>query len=114
VIFHPNGTLFLVHEDLNSKIEAESGLDCLICRIRSTAVGEMVCARAPLVLAPHKTMCMGVESFTEENRGLHVPWAYISIVDATVCKVTSAILHGVASSEMVMRVERNYNCNLKS
>ena len=27
------------------------------------------CGRAPLVLAPHRIMCMGVESFTEENRG---------------------------------------------
>ena len=43
-----------------------------------------LCGRAPLVLAPHTIMCMGVESFTEENRGQpHVP-SYISLVDVTV------------------------------
>jgi hypothetical protein len=36
------------------------------------------CGRAPLVLVPHTIMCVGMESFTEENRSpLHV-WIYIS------------------------------------
>ena len=36
----------------------------------------LLCGRALLV--PHTTMCMGVESFTEENRSpLHL-WTYIS------------------------------------
>ena len=35
--------------------------------------------RGPLVLAPHTIMCMGVESFTDENRSpLHVG-TYISL-----------------------------------
>ena len=29
-----------------------------------------------------------------------MPWAYISLVDVTVCKVTPVILHGVVSPEM--------------
>ena len=38
-----------------------------------------VCRMAPLVVVPHTTMCMGVDSFTEENRSpLHV-LAYISL-----------------------------------
>ena len=42
------------------------------------------CGRAPLVLAPHTTVCMGAESFTGENRSpLHV-WTCISIVDVNV------------------------------
>jgi len=44
-----------------------------------------LCGRAPLGLAPHTSMCMGEESFTEENRCPHVPWAYNSL-DVTCIK----------------------------
>ena len=39
------------------------------------------------------------QGFTKENRGPHVSWAYISIVDLSVCKVTPVILHGVVSPD---------------
>jgi len=41
----------------------------------------------------------GVESFTEENIGPHVPWAYTSLCGRDLCKVTPVILQGVVSSE---------------
>ena len=54
------------------------------------------------MLAPHTSLCLGVESFTEENRSpLHVG-TYIS-VDVTVCKVTLVILHGVVSPDTLRR-----------
>ena len=55
------------------------------------------CRRAPLVLVPHSIMCMGVESFTEEDRSPQHVRAYILLIeDVTVCgKVTPVILHGI-------------------
>ena len=58
-----------------------------------------LCGMDPLVAVPHTTMCIEVDSFTEENRSpLHVR-ALISLLDVTVCKVTPVILHGVVSPE---------------
>ena len=52
------------------------------------------------MLAPHTTMCMGVESFTDKNRSpLHLG-TYISLLDVTVPKVTPVILHRVVSPEI--------------
>ena len=63
-------------------------------RIKTTA--HNLCRMALLVLAPHTTMCRGVESFTEENRSsLHVG-TYISV---TVSKVTPIILHEAMAPE---------------
>ena len=47
---------------------------------RQTAIARSgLCGRVPLVLAPHTIMCMGEESFPEENRSpLHV-WTEISL-----------------------------------
>ena len=35
--------------------------------------------RASLVLVPHTIMCIGVESFTEENTRPHAPWTFNSL-----------------------------------
>jgi len=81
--------------------------------------GLSICGRAPLVLAPHTSMCMGVESFTEENRSLQYPQNQPGVQtasssaqrndrslpkssraisgDTTPCKVIPVILHGVVS-----------------
>jgi hypothetical protein len=63
------------------------------------------------VLAPHTSLCLGVESFTEENRSpLHVG-TYIS-VDVTVCKVTLVILHGVVSQDTCVPHRRTENLEI--
>jgi hypothetical protein len=38
-----------------------------------------LCGMAPLVLAPHTIICMGVESFAEENRCPLYVGTYISL-----------------------------------
>jgi hypothetical protein len=40
---------------------------------RSSSSSDNLCGMDPLVAVPHTTLCMGVDSFTEENRSpLHV------------------------------------------
>ena len=53
--------------------------------VRGDGPGSEPVRKSPAGAPPHTIMCMGVESFTEQNRcPLHV-WTYISIVDVTVC-----------------------------
>ena len=50
------------------------------------------------MLAPHTTMCMGVESLTEENRGSATCGPKFPY-GRDLCKVTPVILHGVVSPD---------------
>ena len=48
-------------------LPAATSAQVCVCE-RERERGYNLCGRAPLVLAPHTIACMGVESFTEENR----------------------------------------------